>query len=555
MTMFTCKFCRETFPTRPKLNNHHVIHVEKVFYGPAQQRLDKTKSGFECPICSKNLKSARTIKTHLETHDTTCEYTVPGSPISSQNEEQSDVHVEQQFGTNLSTFDGMSKRKMQSEEGNNPIAKQQKVSYPESDSQHDTISYDHAILMSSDDFFASDAEKQMKLAMVKVGGWTPVVHVDKEYKKHGFLGNASSVHGLHEADPQRWLIPVNKKLIDTTTTQSSFDEHLSMLIRTSPARSHLQTTTYQPLTKDIVKTLNEDWLLNPNMPHYFAQLFAGAVLITNDSALILLCLEPYGRSKASDAHHERLVDNTTSSFPKTQGRYGYFRVLLIDNDNSRKLVIGTRTGNLLITSSARLDKEFVNIGPTTDCFLPTTDPIVFLDKTSIEAANDILESDHYWNQVQQGPAHEHFRQLRSKFHHVSTYRRSRASLDITSLPSIKPATIWTLYDDDSPQQKLSQEKAGSYFFQMLGMSVTRNQRTATLIKQHVLETIEMIRGRTAATEILEQILEQFDSSESLPIIGNEQLNNKLTLLANCTTNAIKKINGIRVERLKKNLYS
>jgi hypothetical protein len=55
-----------------------------------------------------------------------------------------------------------------------------------------------------------------------------------------------------------------------------------------------------------------------------------------------------------------------------KGRYGYITIMKISSkEGGTKLIVGTRSCNMLITSSMRLDIASVNIGSITDHFTPT----------------------------------------------------------------------------------------------------------------------------------------------------------------------------------------
>lgn len=190
--------------------------------------------------------------------------------------------------------------------------------------------------------------------------------------------------------------------------------------------------------------------------------------------------------------------------------------MTVQDEGSPKLVIGTRTGNMLITASARLDVKSVNIGVSTEHFRATNETSIYLDKRSIHLAQDILDLD--WTnceQVQPGPSLAHLRQVRSKFYATSTYIRSRASLDITSSLHLRPSTIWTAFDHDSQQQTPSQEEIGSRLFQIIATTVFRDHRDAVLAKRDVLQLLTMCKETVAVKAILNRILGHFGNDDSI----------------------------------------
>jgi hypothetical protein len=92
-------------------------------------------------------------------------------------------------------------------------------------------------------------------------------------------------------------------------------------------------------------------------------------LIEQSSAILLHCVEPYGRLKSNNAHYERRIVTAIhlSSYPQ--------------EGNTTKLKIGTTTFNFLVTSSLRLGKSSsfsIQIGSNTNHFAPTQNTSIYL---------------------------------------------------------------------------------------------------------------------------------------------------------------------------------
>lgn len=85
---------------------------------------------------------------------------------------------------------------------------------------------------------------------------------------------------------------------------------------------------------------------------------------------MVLCAEVYGRVPELDAHHERIRHvntrrkDTTTSIPHPYTRYPDVEVKVLEYDQSQKLIIRTKTMNILITSTARLDEKSIAMGPS-----------------------------------------------------------------------------------------------------------------------------------------------------------------------------------------------
>lgn len=108
--------------------------------------------------------------------------------------------------------------------------------------------------------------------------------------------------------------------------------------------------------------------------------------------------------------------------------------------DEQKLVIGTRTCNLLVASSFRLDSVSVNMGSTISYFKPSNSTKIYVDKHSIELVKTIL-SDPTAICSQTLPSLYMLKQVRSKFDRISTYTQCRSSSSIASRLEYQPVTI------------------------------------------------------------------------------------------------------------------
>lgn len=252
-------------------------------------------------------------------------------------------------------------------------------------------------------------------------------------------------------------------------------------------------------------------------------------------AILLNTIEPYARDTLLDAHHEKRLSGSSSSFPSISGPYGYLSICLLFTPDGQKLTLGTRTCNFLVTSSLRLDCMSVNIGPTTSHFAPFENTRVFLDSHSIELVKPKL-SDPSINRSQTIPSLYLLKQVRSKFDHLSTYTLCRSSSTITSRLEFQPATIWTLSDQESNQAVMSQEKVGSLLFRAIAIEVIRHGRDATLDLMSVKDIITRAKDKSSVASILHNIQGLFEDRQQIRIIGNAALNNQLVDLANGVNN-------------------
>jgi hypothetical protein len=124
------------------------------------------------------------------------------------------------------------------------------------------------------------------------------------------------------------------------------------------------------------------------------KLFSGAILVDNDPLLYLANVEVYGRLKTVDYHHEPFW-RQSMSLPDTMDKMRYEGIkVAVDgtSDQSTKLLIGTRTSNLLVTGSIMVKNKhrIIQLGPSTKGFVPD-DPVIMLDRESIKAPQLLFE--------------------------------------------------------------------------------------------------------------------------------------------------------------------
>lgn len=314
---------------------------------------------------------------------------------------------------------------------------------------------------------------------------------------------------------------------------------------------HLLRNRYVEFTKEDGVLLNKDWLLYPEMRYVCSQLLAGAILESNSQFLLVNTVEPYGRYALDDAHHERRFTPASSTFPTSETPYGYVYVVLLSSmeNGQNKLHISSRACDLLITSSLRIDQVSVNLGPETSHFTPCSGTRIFLDKKSRQQALDLMTGDHCC-ESQTMPFLYQLKQIRSKFHHLSTYTRCRASSNFGSRLEFQPCTIWTLLDQGSTQHSMSQEKLTSMVFQKIATQVVCNGVKA-LIKSDDLETIRSCTTGTTVDNFIRRIQEL---GNELQIIGNVPLNNILTDMTGLMTSGLRKNNDRKIEAITKEAY-
>ncbi|KAI8374646.1 uncharacterized protein BYT42DRAFT_414614 [Radiomyces spectabilis] len=394
--------------------------------------------------------------------------------------------------------------------------------------------------------------------LAELGHWTPLWYSSNGHDYACLSSSATANELTKENEPTlgTWFRPTLG--MPSTAPSSGANAELDGMIiidqltLTSQAKQLLSKGEFSELTSAQVSTLNKDWQLYPQLRFYASQLFAGAIMIDNGRAILINTVEPYSRDSSLDAHFERRLPGMPSSYPDARGKYGHFTTVLMQSDGVKKLVVGTRTCNLLVTSSIRLDIASVNIGPGTSHFKPSENTRVFLDAESVELANENMMNERTI-QAQDMLSMFQLKQVRSKFDSLSTYTMCRASSRLSSPLELQPATIWTLCEDDSAQTKKSQEKIASSFFQLIAQKVIVRGHNASLELQEA-EAIFAQAKDTAIGRTLSHIKQLFVQEPSITIIGNANLNSLLFNLASTMTSALRAANKSKMEQMKARAY-
>jgi hypothetical protein len=222
----------------------------------------------------------------------------------------------------------------------------------------------------------------------------------------------------------------------------------SSRILNGPFAGALYQRSYLELSDNICLKLNQCWVQSPNLRYFAAKIFAGAILYNVDTseALLITSIEVYGRTVSVDVHHE----NPEASYPRHDTKpYKDIYPISIKTNDGLKLVIGTTVFNCLVTGSIRVDRTYpAEFGPYITNFLintrkESTKIQTFIDKNVHEEAKKPVDNPHA-RQIQSHRLLYQIRQLRSKFDHIETYEKCRATFDMFNFTHHQPLTIFTL---------------------------------------------------------------------------------------------------------------
>lgn len=136
--------------------------------------------------------------------------------------------------------------------------------------------------------------------------------------------------------------------------------------------------------------------MKPQSKYCCAQLFAGAVLINESKkhGIIINCAEAYGRTRTVDAHRECFVNKkgrpAPSSLRPPRTLYNNVWPTTIEDGEGAKLVIGTKSCNILVSSSLQCTSQCrrINYIFSPDGPQEFTDYAHFFDQDSVRAGKE-----------------------------------------------------------------------------------------------------------------------------------------------------------------------
>jgi hypothetical protein len=241
------------------------------------------------------------------------------------------------------------------------------------------------------------------------------------------------------------------------------------------------------------------------------------MLTTGGHHLKILCVEVYSRDRLEDPHaesHSTVPSSIPTDGPTTRYK-GELKVVHINGEfNNKKLVIGLRSCDYLVTSGLLNGKQLVGPGRCSE--------FPFNQVTRIYIKNErqdvtLLEGDIL------GLA-----QVRTHFGHVATYCTRRAALRGYGSVPLMPITVFTLSQFGVKHSRVFRELAIR--------SMTKKKSKVSLYLKDLDEP--QTTNTTNAAKITRKLMDLLSQERKLVITGNEQMGKLLSDLANAFSSAI-----------------
>ncbi|KAF8981756.1 hypothetical protein BGZ46_002324 [Entomortierella lignicola] len=402
------------------------------------------------------------------------------------------------------------------------------------------------------------------LWIAKELGLRPVILSDDQGVEQACLTNQNTLQKLVNRPLSSTIV---KTVVDSNKKRNTdpcescsakVSPELETLLSSSPVSKMLLTRTYTELDDKHCQILNTEWTFLKGLRFACARLLSGAIMLNtiNGEAIILNTVEAYCRDRTLDAHREIMIasmgEAVDTSLPDSglcHYKYIWPRTVYFF-ENQPRLIVGTKSCNILVTSSLRLDvngEKRNSLGGTTMSFKLSDDRSsrgirIFLDEKSIEQAHILATDREAWT-VDLEDQMTSLRQLRSQFDESTTYSLCRASGPFTTSRCRQPFTIFTLATSDR-FQSFGKIKTIATLFNEIAKEVLGHGINGRLKLKFVQDAQKFygtvndddktIRKTNQLNKIaLHEIINLFGSgSDSLVIIGNSDLNKHLEVLAN-----------------------
>ncbi|KAK3812092.1 MAG: hypothetical protein J3Q66DRAFT_286211 [Benniella sp.] len=363
-------------------------------------------------------------------------------------------------------------------------------------------SFDDAILHATDKDTESESERVRTLVYADKLEQFPV-----GFSVEGHEINALVTRAVYDALPDKPILAmVNKSTRSNQHSETSSCltcnplsvPPIADLIEKTPFAKILGKRRYEELSKEGIDNLNLNWTRYPEAPQVAGHMLAGAILYNAKTGKGILVneVEVYGRGRMNDCHQEQsgMVKGVSkqTSVPSTLGddHYeGVRPVTLLGKDSAHRLVIGTATCSILVTSCLRLgkrDKAPVSVGADTLNFeIPESEVEhirIFLDCQQAEVAKHMVGKSI--SEIIKNMGMQSLRQLQTKFDELDTYNRSRFSGPLTATIRFQPRTVFTFANYKNGTG--AAYGAGRLFY-AIGKAVIRHGKKARLSREDVME--------------------------------------------------------------------
>ncbi|KAG0204903.1 hypothetical protein BGX31_003081, partial [Mortierella sp. GBA43] len=240
-----------------------------------------------------------------------------------------------------------------------------------------------------------------------------------------------------------------------------------------------------------------------------ARTFAGALLQTGSSVILLIKVEAYGRRPSEDIHAIEIVKPV----------WDLYTVAVVTHDNTKKLIIGTLSFNILVTAAIDLVTGAISVGPGTSF--------------------QVSGKSRLWCRTDKGLNPLMERQLRSKFDDPITFSMRASMFYPYADWECSPVTLFGLLDHYR-RKKNSNIKAIATIFDDIG-------RTQCIKKALVESLLVDLDGKAVVPRVLRGLLKTFTPEmKERELKGDKVASRLLRVLADSSCGTIRSLNTDKI---------
>lgn len=410
--------------------------------------------------------------------------------------------------------------------------------------------YDHAVLHACEATDWGRDEQQRVLSIMDSYKLRPLSLTTESHGEANALTHQSHLPRLNST--MNVCPSPARKRIREEPILPSISSSLYSVLASGPYAKLLLQDNYVEMNDELSTFLNDDWTIDPQMRYACSRLLAGMIMVHSPTgkAVIVNSVEIYGRQRVLDSHREsfRVKLDTTSptSLPPHKCYYAnVWPTTLLDADG-KKLLVGSKTFNALITSSLRIDKELEpDVGATTSRFVlenhqESLETHIYLKESAWDAAKKLAHQEDA-SAIDTFDKLYQLRQLRTRFHHSSTYLQCRSANEPVNDLATRPYTVFTLANYDAAHDDASY-RTGSLLLQTIATSMIQGRPQLARSKVELLAV--RIKSDTQMKAYFQEILALFDTPECLniEIMSNKELNSIVEKIARSLIPQIAKAN-------------
>jgi hypothetical protein len=203
---------------------------------------------------------------------------------------------------------------------------------------------------------ANPEEQQRVLKIMEAYSLRPI-SLAAEGTDESALTHADNLKNCNDTKLDISVIPPPKKQRkDAENMVISPNASLYSSTVSGPYRERFLKNNYVELSDQVSIFLNQDWLLRPQMRFACSRLLVGSILLLPSSgeSIVINSAEIHGRTRSVDSHREsfkaRKGASMRNSYPPESTTYSNIWPTTINDTDGNKLMIGSKTFNILVTS-------------------------------------------------------------------------------------------------------------------------------------------------------------------------------------------------------------